>query len=217
MSAEIDQLNTQQAILTDSLRQMIEGHWVGFPSLQANLDALSPGIMLDPHPPVLTSDAGPPPPRYAWNPNEPQIGQLYNWTCSACATEYVERASGAARGGDIYANRDAVVSAIGYTGNINATYGLMDGSGAQLQRVLSEHAGIETHQGWLDFDTAYAIYSQTFGLGSGGAFYHWVAFRGVDDDRLWIANSAEGYKSIYSHLSRDDFNRLGPWSCLWAI
>ena len=107
--------------------------------------------------------------------------------------------------------------AIGYPSNINGTYGLMDGSGAQLQRVLREHAGVETQQNWLSFDQAYAIYSTTPGLGSGGAYYHWVGFRGVQGNNLWISNSAQGYKGIYEQLSRYDFDRLGPWSCLWLV
>ena len=217
MSAELDQLAAQQSLLTDGLKHMVEGHWVGFPSLEGDINALSPGIQLAPHPPVLQSEAGPEPPKYAWNPHEPQIGQLSDWSCSACSTEYVERAAGASRGSDVYANREAVVNAIGYSGNINEVYGLMDGSGAQLQRVLREHAGIETHQGWLDFDTAYAIFSQTFGLGSGGAYYHWIACRGVQGSDLWIANSAIGYRGVYETLSRQQFNELGPWSMLWAV
>lgn len=215
--AQIKQLSDQQALISLALRAKLEGRWVGENSVHAYLLALDPSLQLDPHPPVVESDAGPPTPKYAWYPDEPQIGQLYDWTCSACSTEYVERAAGASRGGDIYANREAVVSSIGHTHNINSAYGLMDGSGAQLQRVLREHAGIETQHGWLSFDQAYAIYSHTFGLGSGGAYYHWVAFRGVSGPNLAIANSAPGYKGIYETLTRDDFNRLGPWSCLWAV
>jgi hypothetical protein len=217
MTADLDQLDTQQQLLTDSLARMLQGHWTGFPSLQADLEALSPGIELVPHPPVLTSDAGPEPPRYAWNPGEPQIPQLYSWTCSGCATEYVERAAGAARSDDIYANRDAVIRAIGYPSNVNEVYGLMDGSGIQLQRVLLEHAGIDTNQAWLSFDQAYAIYAQTFGLGSGGALYHWVAFAGVDGPNIAIRNSAEGYCGVYSTLSRAQWNQWGPWSCIYAV
>ena len=106
---------------------------------------------------------------------------------------------------------------IGNPENINATYGLMDGSGAQLQHVLLDTYGQNTNQGWLDFDTAYAIFSQTPGMMSGGAWYHWVGVRGVDGSgNLWVANSAPGYKSVWDVLSRADFNRLGPFSCVWT-
>jgi hypothetical protein len=143
-------------------------------------------------------------------------GQVYSWTCAACATEFVERGVGADRGGDVYANREQVVYAIGYPDNINATYGLMDGSGAQLQRVLAEHAGLETMQGWLSFDEAYDVYSRGFGLMSGAAYYHWVAVRGVQGDSLWLGNSAQGYKGVYDTMNRQQFNSLGAFRCLWV-
>jgi len=144
--------------------------------------------------------------------------QLYDWTCSACSTEFVERAVGLPRGDDVYNNREAVVRAIGYPGNINGTYGLMDGSGAQLQRVLLEQTGADSDQGYLNFDEVYALGAGgTPALLSGAAWYHWVALRGVQGDLLWIANSAPGYKGVYDHLSRADFNRLGGFSVVWLV
>jgi hypothetical protein len=110
-----------------------------------------------------------------------------------------------------------VVYAIGIPDNINPTYGLMDGSGAQLQRVLREQTGLETEQGWLTFDEAYATYARTGGMAGGGAYYHWLGIRGVQGSNIWCANSAEGYKGIYSTLSRADWDRLGPWSCIWIL
>ena len=164
----------------------------------------------------VATEPGPPPSGIAWNPWTDMPGQYYSWTCSACATEWTERACGADRGGDVYSNREQVTYAIGYPYNINSQYGLMDGSGSQLQRVLREHAGLETGQDWLSFDQAMAIYSQTFGLMSGAAFYHWVAVRGVQSGALWLANSAEGYKGVYSTMNRDQYNALGGFSCIWV-
>lgn len=143
--------------------------------------------------------------------------QWYDWTCAACATEWLERATDAGRGEDIYANREAVVHDIGYTENINPTWGLMDGSGTQLCRVLSGHAQLDTAQGWLSFDEAYETYSQTLGAMSGAAYYHWVGVRGVQGDKLWIANSAPGYKGIWDTLTREEFQRLGSFSCVWVV
>jgi len=140
--------------------------------------------------------------------------QYYDWTCSVCATEYVERGSGAGRSDDVYANREVVGAQIGYPDNINATYGLMDATGRELRRVLREHAGLDTRHDWLSFDEAYERYSHTFGLGSGSNYYHWVAFRGVQGSNIWIANSGPGYRGIYDVLSRDDWQRLGPFSCI---
>jgi hypothetical protein len=145
-------------------------------------------------------------------------GQLYDWTCSACSTEFIERAVGFARGEDVYANREAVVYAVGYPDNINATYGLMDGSGAELQRVLLEQTGVDSEQGYLGFDEVYSLgEGGTPALMSGAAWYHWVALRGVQNDQLWIANSAPGYKGVYDHLSRQQFSALGPFSVVWLV
>jgi hypothetical protein len=141
---------------------------------------------------------------------------VYDWTCSACATEWVERALYLSRGNDVYANREAVVHEIGYPHNISSMYGLHDGTGAQLQRVLAG-SDIQTDQGWLSFDEAYALYSEGLGLGSGTEYYHWVAFRGVAGSNLWISNSAPGYRGVYDQLSRYDYDRLGPWNCLWVV
>ncbi|HYW86219.1 MAG TPA: hypothetical protein VFB50_00505 [Chloroflexota bacterium] len=144
-------------------------------------------------------------------------GQLYDWTCSACSTEFVERALGYPRGSDIYSNREAVIYAIGYDNNINPTYGLMDGSGAQLQRVIKEQTGADSSQGYLSFDETYALAQQTPGLMSGAAWYHWVAIRGVQGSTIWVANSAPGYKGIYDNVSREDFARLGGFSVVYLL
>jgi hypothetical protein len=145
-------------------------------------------------------------------------GQWYSWTCSACATEWAERACGADRSSDVYANREAVTYHIGYPDQINSTWGLTnaEGPGAALQRVLREHAGVDTQQGWLSFDEAIDIYSQTFGLMSGADWYHWVGVRGVSGSALWVANSAPGYMGMYDYVGRDDYNRLGGFNCLWV-
>ena len=143
--------------------------------------------------------------------------QWYDWTCSCCATEWVERATGHGRGADIYANREQVVYQVGYPDNVNATYGLMDGSGRELQRVLEEHSGLQSAQDWLDFDTVYELAKSTTGMMSGQAYYHWVALRGVRGSNIWISNSAPGYKGIWDELSHSDFERLGGWSVVWLI
>ena len=139
--------------------------------------------------------------------------QQANWSCSACSLAWVERATGA----NPDASEASAIEEIGYPENINATYGLMDGSGYQLRRVLEDSYGVESLQGWLTFDQVYAIYSRTTGMMSGGAWYHWVGLRGVSGSSLWIANSAPGYKGIYDTLSREQFNSLGPFSCVYLI
>ena len=137
--------------------------------------------------------------------------QVANWSCSACSLAWLERSLGV----NPAASESSAIDEIGYPQNINATYGLMDGSGAQLQRVLADY-GVATSQGWLTFDTVYAIAQQAPGCMSGGAWYHWVAIRGVDSSNIWIANSAPGYKGVYDTLTREQFNALGPFSVVYV-
>ena len=209
VSARLNTLDTQQALLTDGLSKMLTGEWVGFPSLQADLEALSPGIVLEPRPPTKESEAGPPtPPSWlaSYNPHTEQPPQYYDWTCSACSLDWVLRATVAPDH-----TRDQAVAEIGYAHNINETYGLMNGTGAELRRVLSDY-GIPSQQAWLSFDYVYALAGYTPGMMSGGSWYHWVGIRGRQGADIWIANSAPGYMGVWDILSRADFNRLGPFS-----
>jgi hypothetical protein len=136
--------------------------------------------------------------------------QLLDWTCAACSLDWLKVATGMEAASDRY----TTTMQIGYTENINPTYGLMDGSGAELQRVLGEY-GQDSAQGWLDYDSVYALARETPGMLSGANWYHWVALRGVQGTNLWVANSAQGYKGIYDILSRSDFERLGGFSVVW--
>ena len=135
------------------------------------------------------------------------VPQIAEWTCSACALDWVMRAA------IIEPNYDRIwaVLEIGYPANINPQYGLMDASGGALMDVYAAH-GQQTRHAYLNFDQVYAAVQRTTGQMSGGAWYHWVALRGVLGDDLWIANSAPGYKGVWDILSREDFNRLGPFS-----
>jgi hypothetical protein len=133
--------------------------------------------------------------------------QYYDWTCSACSLDWVKVATGLVTVSDRY----ATTMEIGYTHNINPSYGLMDASGSALSAVLASY-GQETSHGWLDFDTVYDLAQGTTGMMSGAAWYHWVALRGTSGTNLWIANSAPNYMGVYDILSRADFERLGPFS-----
>lgn len=138
--------------------------------------------------------------------------QVYSWTCAACSLDWILRSTGL----DPDSTRDQVVAAIGYPDNINAQYGLMDGSGSAISDVLATYAQ-PTERSWLGFDDVYTLALTTTGQISGGAWYHWVALRGVRGDNLWIANSAPGYQGVWDELSRADFERLGPFSVVWLV
>lgn len=138
--------------------------------------------------------------------------QFYDWTCSCCALDWIKVACGL----EAVSDRYTTTMQIGYTGNVNPSYGLMDSSGSALSAVLANY-GQETAQSWLDYDTVYDLAQGTTMMMSGAAWYHWVAVRGVQGHNLWVANSAEGYKGIYSILDRYSFNQLGPFSVVWLV
>jgi hypothetical protein len=212
-------LERQQAIQTAGVLRMLSGQWTGFPSLVAELDALSPGIQLQPRPPLRQSEAPPPAPTW-WatfeaNRGMPTVQQWRAWTCSACALEWLLHATGL----DPHVTRNQVIyDKIGHPRQINEWDGLtnIDGPGQALRWVLESY-GIQTKQAWLSFDQVYALAGQTTALMSGGEWYHWTAVRGRDGANLWIANSAEDYMDVWSSLSRSDFGRLGPFNVVSLV
>lgn len=137
--------------------------------------------------------------------------QSADWTCSACSLAWVLRATAA----NTNANEWDTTYEIGVPDNINSTYGLMDGSGSQLQRVLANY-NLDSDQSWLTFGEAFAIAGSYTGMMSGGGWYHWVAIRGRSGNAIWIANSAPGYKGVSDILTESDFQRLGPFSVVWV-
>jgi hypothetical protein len=152
-----------------------------------------------------------PPADIAWDAHLYMAPQYYSWTCSACSLDWVLEATWT-RPSDRY----LTTMEIGYTENINSTYGLMNGDGRELQRVLGNY-GLASDQAWLDFDMVYELAQHTTGMMSGGNWYHWVGLRGTSGSNLWIANSAPGYKGVWDILSREDFLRLGSFSVVWLV
>jgi hypothetical protein len=210
--ARLRRLQEQVRLQTDGLAHMLQGRWTGPDSLESDLKALSPRTRLTPRPPLLSSSAPPPPQgwRAAYSPETEMPPQVYDWTCSACSLNWVRRATGVAPDH----TREQAVEQIGYPNHINPTYGLMDASGSQLRRVFADY-GLQTNQAWLTFDQVWAGANQTIGQMSGGAWYHWVAIRGTRGSDIWIANSAPGYMGVADILTRDNFNRLGPFSVVY--
>jgi hypothetical protein len=214
VEARLTALTQQLQLQTDGLAQMLQGHWTGNPSLEADLNVLSPTTALTPRPPLLTSQAPLPPTgwRATYEPNTSMPPQVYDWTCSACSLDWVLRATGVAPNH----TREQAVQEIGYQDQINPTYGLMDASGSALRRVFADY-GLDTRQAWLTFDQVWSGANQTTGQMSGGAWYHWVAIRGTSGSDLWIANSAPGYKGVWDILTREQFATLGPFSVVYLL
>ena len=215
---ELSQLSEQQALQVEGLKHMLEGNWSsGANTLEGVLLALNPALApLSPVEYKLQSD-GPATPQDSWwfsyDPETLMPTQRDNWSCAACALAWIERATGI----DSMATEMSAVAQIGFPQNINPTYGLMDGSGARLQQVLSDVYGVGSEQSWLTFNDAYTIFAETTGMISGGAWYHWVAVRGLQNGSLLVANSAPGYLGVGSVLTREMYQKLGPFSCVALI
>lgn len=147
-----------------------------------------------------------------WDQVQPMAPQLRNWTCAACALDWVVRSTALVPDYD----RERAVYDIGYPEQINSSEGLtnINGPGQALIDVLSYY-GQESEQGWLDYDTIFAKAQRNPAMLAGVRWYHWVALRGTSGGNLWIANSAPGYKGMWDILGRYDFDRLGPFNTVF--
>jgi len=124
------------------------------------------------------------------------------WVLQATATVYQDT--------DIYEARTAVGTQMGYPSCVNPTYGSMS-----AQCVIDTFAayGLIARQLYVTFDQAYAIARTHTGTINPQAMYHYMAIRGISGSDIAVANSASpGYMGVYSTLSRDQFNALGPVS-----
>lgn len=102
--------------------------------------------------------------------------------------------------------RQQAAEIIGYPNCVNETYGLMS---AQCMIDAFAQGGLNSSQAWVTYDQAYALMEVTTGVINPIGMYHFMGMRGIDG-QLWVANSAPGYHGIYDHLSREQFNALGP-------
>ncbi len=170
-------------------------------------------MMLLNFPPVPRITPIPDDPTIWWDPYETMARQAAEWTCSACSLAWVERSSGV----NPAAYEWSAVNEIGYDNNINQTWGLMDGSGSQLARVLRSYGLTVTQVDYPSFDQICEYSKTSLGAMGGANWYHWVAIRGYTDEHpgiLFIANSAPGYKGIQNSLTREQYNSLGGFRCL---
>src|SRR5262245_62104704 len=120
-----------------------------------------------------------------YDASEPQYPQAADWTCSACSLAWLNRALGI----QVADSEATAVDYIGTPENINAAYGLMDGSGTRLVQCLREQ-GAPAFNFWPSWDQAYALAAVMPLLIGGVGWYHWVGVRGVDGVNMDLANSA---------------------------
>jgi hypothetical protein len=141
--------------------------------------------------------------------DEPMPRQRSSWTCSAASLAWLNRAMGIDRAQD----EDEAVALIGRPDHINPEYGLLDGSGARLAELLREDRGM-AWTAWLDYAECRAMSYDHAMLIGGARWYHWVGVRGERNDKLWIANSAGGWRGVFDVLSSAQWRELGPFSAV---
>jgi hypothetical protein len=132
--------------------------------------------------------------------------QVYQWTCSVAATTWVLQATGL----DTDAAREQVAYQIGYPACVNEAYGLM--STTCVEHVFASY-GVGSRTVWPSWGQMVELARQTTGLLNSTIWYHFVGLRGLTGDgRIWIANSAQGYRGVYDTISQAQWN---AWSGSW--
>jgi hypothetical protein len=76
--------------------------------------------------------------------------------------------------------------------------------------------GLVARQAYVTFDQAYAIARTNTGVINPIGMYHFMGIRGTSGADIWVANSAPGYDSVWSTLTRERFNALGPVSLIYV-
>jgi hypothetical protein len=134
--------------------------------------------------------------------------QVYQWTCSICASTWVLQATGDAPN----RAREATAMELGPQ-CVNPAVGLT--STQCLADMFSAH-GFVPHIEWVDFERAQQLCSQTTGCLNSTRWYHFVGVRGTRAGNLWVANSAPGYDGIYDDITPAQFNAwAGSWQIVW--
>ena len=150
-----------------------------------------------------------------WDADWFMPAQAYDWTCSVCSVTWVLQATATAfQESDIYDARYAVGEEMGVPSCVNPTYGAMSD-----RCVIDELAryGLLARQAHVTFEQAFAIAREYTGTINPQGMYHFMALRGVNvDGSIAVANSAQGYCGVYSSLTRERFNALGPVSVIYV-
>jgi len=148
-------------------------------------------------------------PPLAYDMLEPMPPQQQDWTCSACSLAWLNRALQI----DHATEEMSAAEYIGITANINPTYGLMDSSGRRLAECLAAQ-GAPAFCCWPSYDQVADLATYMPLLAGGIAWNHWVGVRTAQAEGLLLANSAPGWQAVHQVLTRDDWQRLGPFAAV---
>lgn len=136
--------------------------------------------------------------------------QVYGWTCSICAADFLLRATGL----DPYSTREKVAVQLGYPTCVDEYSGLKD---TQCLVRLFGNYDVAAHQEWVSWSRAIELASTTTYILNSTSWYHFVSLRGLTDwGGLWIGNSAMGYKGITDTINQGQWNQwAGSWQVVW--
>jgi hypothetical protein len=160
-----------------------------------------------------------------FDPNYPASIQDDNWSCAPTSLDWAMRSLGRTPG-EGWIEADMV--AMGY---VSTEQGLLDASGAGIVSWLgiddalhygSEGYGASNNQGTVAWDALVAEvnphppYPVLIG---GRAWGHWSGVRGFDAATgcLLLANPAPNWQGVGQEMSRDEFDRWGPFSMVRVI
>lgn len=150
-----------------------------------------------------------------WDWKLPSAPQSYPWDCSAASLAWCLRTIGRTH------TEWDVISGLGPQ-RISPTLGLLDASGAGLVSYCGEigvNADNDGNATWHETLAAAGFQPMLIG---GRGWYHWTAVRmgaiaaqHPNLDLIALMNPAEGYMGVAQTLSREQFDRLGPFSAVW--
>lgn len=146
-----------------------------------------------------------------FNRDEPMPRQTRDWSCSACALAWLNRAMQIDRG----TSEDTAIDLIGYPTNIYKKWGLSEGSGRRLAELLREDRGAAFYR-WSDFWDVYEASERCALLIGGVRWNHWVGVRYAAEGKLHLANSAPGWMEVQEELNDPMFNDLGPFAVVYV-
>lgn len=147
-------------------------------------------------------------PTKPYNASAPSVIQKFSWDDSAAATAWPLQSLG------VDASQDDVINWLGPS-KLNSSFGLMNGSGADVAALLTDLTGKKTDAAFIKtFDEVVALAMKGPVLLGAHGMYHWMGVRGASDDgtKLLLANPSPGYNGVGEEFSSDLFQRFGPYS-----
>lgn len=161
---------------------------------------------------VPDGDATQPAPVY--DPTAPIVPQNHPWDCAEQSTLWGMTAYGR-HPADTWMEGRMLADGI-----VSVEQGLLDASGAGLAAWITDQYGEFGYSGHnnsrVSFDDVARLVGKEPVLIGGRAWNHWSGVRRYDaaNDWLELANPADGWMGVRQTMNRQQFDALGPFSCV---